>query len=200
MHPGAETHTHTEAPTVASNWTDSLAIDLLQVSLGSVFTIPKLLLPDRIFHSFNLALLYFFHKMFFLIPWDTSCPFFFLSAVRFSSLLREVTQGLSQQEQISHGSSDLNTHWEHRVAFQEQQSHWNFSQISDHNTMSPCTQWETPLLREIDFLACLRVKKTTSKPLKWNNGSKWVIFQTQLNHYCHIWCSAYLKTWKKEET
>lgn len=30
--PGAETHTHTEALTVAANWTDSLAIDLLQVS------------------------------------------------------------------------------------------------------------------------------------------------------------------------
>lgn len=29
---GAETHSHTEAPTVAANWTDSLAIDLLQVS------------------------------------------------------------------------------------------------------------------------------------------------------------------------
>lgn len=39
VHPGAETHTHTEAPTVAANWTDSLAIDLLQVSLGSVCAI-----------------------------------------------------------------------------------------------------------------------------------------------------------------
>ncbi|MED6259937.1 hypothetical protein ATANTOWER_017962, partial [Ataeniobius toweri] len=31
---GAETHTHTEAPSVAANWTDSLAIDLLQWNNG----------------------------------------------------------------------------------------------------------------------------------------------------------------------
>lgn len=36
VHQGAEKHTHTEAPTVAANWTDSLVIDLLQVSHGFV--------------------------------------------------------------------------------------------------------------------------------------------------------------------
>lgn len=36
VHSGAETHTRIEAPTVAANWTDSLVIDLLQVSLGSL--------------------------------------------------------------------------------------------------------------------------------------------------------------------
>lgn len=53
VHPGAETHTRTEAPTVAANWTDSLAIDLLQVSVGSLCKIQF----DRFSHSFNLALL-----------------------------------------------------------------------------------------------------------------------------------------------
>ena len=38
VHPGAEPHTHTEATPVATNWTDSLAIDLLQVSLDSLCT------------------------------------------------------------------------------------------------------------------------------------------------------------------
>lgn len=55
VHPGAETHTHTEAPTVAANWTDSLVIDLLQVSLGSLSTVhadEQPLLLDHVFHSF----------------------------------------------------------------------------------------------------------------------------------------------------
>lgn len=37
VHPGAETHTHTEAPTVAANWTDFLVIDLLQVSMDPLY-------------------------------------------------------------------------------------------------------------------------------------------------------------------
>ncbi|XP_051285030.1 vigilin isoform X1 [Dicentrarchus labrax] len=43
---GAETHTQTEAPTVAANWTDSLAIDLLQwnsgISLGTMSSVAVL--------------------------------------------------------------------------------------------------------------------------------------------------------------
>jgi len=63
VQPGAETHTQTEAHTVAADWTASLAIDLLQVSLSSLLYCVYLLhtsiqhttLSYNILHYYNTS-------------------------------------------------------------------------------------------------------------------------------------------------
>lgn len=108
VHPGAQTHTHTEAPTVAANWTDSLAIDLLQVSPGSLCTVQ---LDEAAPARSDLSQA--------LTQWCCALQFF---PTRFGRLCTFVFRhffAFNGQGRFSHGSSDVNTHWEHIAIFQD---------------------------------------------------------------------------------